>query len=226
MYRVGTYLVSFEGISYCIPTRLRRSSVGSASAYSKKARIQFYALQPREVFPTWERSRRIAAIECIDGGMHEQIPCISKYICPGNLHYPYLYKNFVRILNEHVTPRSLKLDWDEVYRSDPLVWRSPEVKYSKPRDISWFCWNTTWLWKFVTPITSEKSWVRYSLHLINTNFIEERVLIRIGFLHRLNTELNLQSLFELLVHSCTHWLRPRRSPLPPAFGLIYEGAIG
>ncbi len=31
------------------------------------------------------------------------------------------------------------------------------------------------------------------------------------------------------VHSCTHWLRPRDPPPPPnppAFGLIYEGAIG
>jgi hypothetical protein len=27
------------------------------------------------------------------------------------------------------------------------------------------------------------------------------------------------------VYSCTHWLRPRNPP-PPAFGLIYEGAIG
>jgi hypothetical protein len=27
------------------------------------------------------------------------------------------------------------------------------------------------------------------------------------------------------VHSCTHWLRPRNPP-PPAFGLVYEGAIG
>ncbi len=28
------------------------------------------------------------------------------------------------------------------------------------------------------------------------------------------------------VYSCTHWLRPRNSPPPPTFGLIYEGAIG
>ncbi len=30
------------------------------------------------------------------------------------------------------------------------------------------------------------------------------------------------------VYSCTHWLRPHNSPPPhpPAFGLIYEGAIG
>ncbi len=28
------------------------------------------------------------------------------------------------------------------------------------------------------------------------------------------------------VYSCTHWLRPHTPPLPPAFGLIYEGAIG
>jgi hypothetical protein len=45
--------------------------------------------------------------------------------------------------------------------------------------------------------------------------------------HRLSMELDLQSLYGLL---CTafHWLRPRNSPPPPAFGLIviYEGAIG
>jgi hypothetical protein len=35
-------------------------------------------------------------------------------------------------------------------------------------------------------------------------------------------ELYLQSLFGLHIH--THWLRPRK-PLPPAFELIYEGAI-
>ncbi len=35
--------------------------------------------------------------------------------------------------------------------------------------------------------------------------------------HRLNMELDLQSLFELHVHSCTHWLRPRKS-LPPHLG--------
>ncbi len=28
------------------------------------------------------------------------------------------------------------------------------------------------------------------------------------------------------VQLCAHWLRPRNSPLPPAFGFIYEGAIG
>jgi hypothetical protein len=44
--------------------------------------------------------------------------------------------------------------------------------------------------------------------------------------HRLNVELDLQSLFGLhvLVQSCIHWLRPWTPP--PAFGLIYEGAIG
>jgi hypothetical protein len=40
-------------------------------------------------------------------------------------------------------------------------------------------------------------------------------------------ELDVQSLLELHVHSCSHLLRPRNSPSPPpAFGLIYEGAIG
>jgi hypothetical protein len=39
-------------------------------------------------------------------------------------------------------------------------------------------------------------------------------------------ELDLQSLFGLHVHSCTHWLRPRNPLHHPAFGLIYEGAIG
>ncbi len=45
-----------------------------------------------------------------------------------------------------------------------------------------------------------------------------------GFTHKLNMELDLQSLFGLHVHSSTHWLRPRNSPPSPAFGLIYEGA--
>ncbi len=47
--------------------------------------------------------------------------------------------------------------------------------------------------------------------------------------HRLNMGLDLQSLFGLHVHhmhSCTHWLSPATPPPPPAFGLIYEGAIG
>jgi hypothetical protein len=43
----------------------------------------------------------------------------------------------------------------------------------------------------------------------------------------LNMEFDLQSLFRLHVHSCSHWLFPRNpNLLPPAFGLIYEGAIG
>jgi hypothetical protein len=41
---------------------------------------------------------------------------------------------------------------------------------------------------------------------------------------RLNTELDLQSLFGLHVHSC-YSLRPRNTP-PLSFGLIYGGAIG
>ncbi len=41
--------------------------------------------------------------------------------------------------------------------------------------------------------------------------------------HRLNMELDLQSLFGLHVHSCTHWAETSH---PPEFGLINEGAIG
>jgi hypothetical protein len=44
--------------------------------------------------------------------------------------------------------------------------------------------------------------------------------------NRLNTELNLQSLFVLHVHSCTHWLRPRTASLRIWAYSIYEGAIG
>jgi hypothetical protein len=43
--------------------------------------------------------------------------------------------------------------------------------------------------------------------------------------HRLNMELDLQSLFGLHVHSYAHWLRPSNHT-PLAFELIYEGAIG
>jgi hypothetical protein len=48
------------------------------------------------------------------------------------------------------------------------------------------------------------------------------LFLRFGTNHRLNMELDLQSLYG---HSCTHWLRPRKPP-PPPFGLIYEVAIG
>ncbi len=37
-------------------------------------------------------------------------------------------------------------------------------------------------------------------------------------------ELDLQSLFGLHVHSCSHWLRPRNSPLPPHLG-SYTSAL-
>ncbi len=36
--------------------------------------------------------------------------------------------------------------------------------------------------------------------------------------HRLNMALDLQSLFGLHVHSCTHWLRPRNPPPSPHLG--------
>jgi hypothetical protein len=44
--------------------------------------------------------------------------------------------------------------------------------------------------------------------------------------HGLNMELDLQSFIWAPVYSWTHWLRPRNSPPPPAFWLIYEVAIG
>jgi hypothetical protein len=50
-----------------------------------------------------------------------------------------------------------------------------------------------------------------------------------GSIHRSNMELDLQSLFGLpCTGTYSSWLRPRNSPPPlsPAFGLIYEGAIG
>jgi hypothetical protein len=44
---------------------------------------------------------------------------------------------------------------------------------------------------------------------------------------RKTMEIDIQSLFGLHWHSCTHLLRPR-NPLPPplALGLIYEGVNG
>ncbi len=46
----------------------------------------------------------------------------------------------------------------------------------------------------------------------------------LGLLLRFNMELDLQSLTGLHANSCTHWLHD--TSLPPAFGLIYKGAIG
>jgi hypothetical protein len=47
--------------------------------------------------------------------------------------------------------------------------------------------------------------------------------------HRLNVELDLQSLFRLHVHRCTHYSLAETPQLPRphlAFELIYEGPIG
>ncbi len=41
--------------------------------------------------------------------------------------------------------------------------------------------------------------------------------LKISWMHRLNMELDLQSLFGLHVHSCTHCLSPRNPP-PPNLG--------
>jgi hypothetical protein len=44
----------------------------------------------------------------------------------------------------------------------------------------------------------------------------DRVRVVSGRCHRFNPKFIWAS-----VYSCTHWLRPRNSPLSPAFGLIY-----
>ncbi len=46
-----------------------------------------------------------------------------------------------------------------------------------------------------------------------------------GLHHRLNVELDIQSLFGPHVHSCTHWPIPRTPP-PPHSGSYTRGAIG
>jgi hypothetical protein len=37
----------------------------------------------------------------------------------------------------------------------------------------------------------------------------------VSYVHGLNMEVDLQSLFGLHVHSCSHWLRPRTAAPPP-----------
>ncbi len=79
------------------------------------------------------------------------------------------------------------------------------------------------------PGTGRRPCARNSLPLPSwgsNQFISILLMRRMnGSKHRLNMKLDLRSLFGLHVHKCTHWLRPRNPP-PPAFGLIYEGAIG
>ncbi len=47
-----------------------------------------------------------------------------------------------------------------------------------------------------------------------------------SFMHRLNIELDIQSLFWLLCTAVLIGRDPANPPPPPIFGLIYEGAIG
>jgi hypothetical protein len=43
--------------------------------------------------------------------------------------------------------------------------------------------------------------------------------------HRLNMELELQSLYGLHVHSCTHWLKPLDSPPPNSHLGLFTRAL-
>ncbi len=64
--------------------------------------------------------------------------------------------------------------------------------------------------------------IRYGIDIYNITHNLLRLFHQgYQYIHRLNMELDLQSW--LHVYSCTPWLRPRN--VPPAFGLIYEGAI-
>ncbi len=47
----------------------------------------------------------------------------------------------------------------------------------------------------------------------NMTYLADPKTLLYGVHHRLNMELDLKSLFGLHVLSCTHWLRPRNSPL-------------
>ncbi len=51
-------------------------------------------------------------------------------------------------------------------------------------------------------------------------------VLRVCLTHRLNMELDLRSLFGLLCTAVLIGWDPATHPFPPAFGLIYEGAIG
>ncbi len=59
-----------------------------------------------------------------------------------------------------------------------------------------------------------------------TNISRQSILKVITHNHRLNMKLDLQSLFGLLCTAVLIGWDPTTSPPLPAFGLIYEGAIG
>ncbi len=49
---------------------------------------------------------------------------------------------------------------------------------------------------------------------------------KLSKIHRLNMDLDLQSLFGLHVHSCTHWLRPCNNPPSPRIWAQIRGRLG
>jgi hypothetical protein len=53
----------------------------------------------------------------------------------------------------------------------------------------------------------------------------DKVFILLGRTHRLNIELDLQSVYGLLCTAVLICRNPCNFPPPPAYGLIYEGAI-
>ncbi len=76
-----------------------------------------------------------------------------------------------------------------------------------------------WIFKFIAEF-SKMLWNSRILRL------KAGVELSYGIIHRLNMELDLQSLFGLLCTAVHIGWDPASPPHPSAFGLIHEGAIG
>ncbi len=102
-----------------------------------------------------------------------------------------------------------------VYHTDFLqntAWPFSRIfsKVCNPRFRRFFSYN---IWHFV-----HHHRIILSYHIPGVIFWWGLLLNR----HRLNMELDLQSLFGLHMHSCTHWLRPRNPPSARIWAHIRE----
>jgi len=97
--------------------------------------------------------------------------------------------------------------------------RSMPAKRKQGRLCKLYRKNSISFWYFYTVFTRGGSnpWKLYVAKFIfwfswkKSKTLLSRHLLTALLPHRLNMELHLQSLFELHVHNCTHWLRPRNS---------------
>ncbi len=114
-------------------------------------------------------------------------------------------------------------------RKPACRWTVRRRPWWRPRTTRCWSWAALW-WPSSSPPSSSPSSSAGAQSELASYWTAARVFwktgLPIGSYDRLNIELDFQSLFGLLYTAVFFGWDPRNYPPPPAFGLIYEGAVG